>query len=75
MTIEITSPDVEALIEERLRSGAFQTVEDVIRDALRASEPGKRTGADLVRVFQASPWKDIDLESASEVSPVRDVDL
>jgi len=75
MTIEITSPDVEALIEQRIRSGAFKTAEDVILDALRASEPDRWTGADLVRAFQASPWKEIELGSASVFSPVRDVEL
>lgn len=34
MTIEIKRPEVEALIQERLQSGAFESVEDVILDAL-----------------------------------------
>jgi len=34
MTIEIKRPEIEALIQERLRSGAFSTVEDVLFDAL-----------------------------------------
>ena len=28
MTIEISSPDLEALIRERMKTGAFPTVED-----------------------------------------------
>jgi antitoxin ParD1/3/4 len=34
MTIEINRPEIEALIQQRLHSGAFQSVEDVLFDAL-----------------------------------------
>jgi len=34
MTIEINRPEIEALIQERLHSGAFESVEDVLFDAL-----------------------------------------
>ena len=34
MTIEINRPEIEALIQQRLRSGAFESVEDVLFDAL-----------------------------------------
>jgi len=34
MTIEIKRPEIEALIQQRLRSGAFESVEDVLSDAL-----------------------------------------
>jgi len=34
MTIEIRRPEIEALIQERLRSGVFESVEDVLFDAL-----------------------------------------
>lgn len=37
MTIQITRPEVEALINERLQSGAFSDAEDVILQALKAS--------------------------------------
>ena len=33
MTIEITSPDVEALIQQRMRTGAFKSPESLIRAA------------------------------------------
>jgi hypothetical protein len=49
MTIEITSPDVEALIQQRMRAGAFKNPEDLISAVLRSSEPDSRTGADLIR--------------------------
>ena len=34
MTIDINRPEIEALIQQRLRSGAFENVEDVLFDAL-----------------------------------------
>jgi len=34
MTIEIKRPEIEALIQQRLHSGAFKSVEDVLFDAL-----------------------------------------
>jgi antitoxin ParD1/3/4 len=34
MTIQINRPEIEALIQERLHSGAFDSVEDVLFDAL-----------------------------------------
>ena len=34
MTIEIKRPEIEALIQERLQSGGFDSVEDVLFDAL-----------------------------------------
>ncbi len=37
MTIEITKPEVEALINQRLQSGVFKDAEDVILQALKAS--------------------------------------
>ncbi len=34
MTIQINRPEIEALIQARLHSGAFQSIEDVLFDAL-----------------------------------------
>jgi hypothetical protein len=39
MTIEITRPETESLINERLQSGAFLDAEDVILRALQSSPP------------------------------------
>jgi hypothetical protein len=39
MTIQITRPEVEALIKTRLRSGKFKDAEDVILQALQSSGP------------------------------------
>ncbi len=37
MTIQITKPEVEALINQRLQSGKFRDAEDVILQALQSS--------------------------------------
>ncbi len=39
MTIHITQLEIEALIQQRLTSGAFKDAQDVILQALRSSEP------------------------------------
>jgi hypothetical protein len=39
MTIEITRPEIETLIQERLQSGAFTDAEDVILRVLRSFAP------------------------------------
>ena len=53
MTIEITSPNVEALIQQHMQAGAFKTPEDLIRVVLRSSASETRTGADLIAALQA----------------------
>ena len=80
MTIEIHRPELEALIMERMKAGAFQNVEDVLMQALEASPPVKpatpaenRTGADLIAAMQASPYREIEIEPARYRLPVRDV--
>lgn len=79
MTIEIHRPELEALILERLKNGGFESVEDVLLQALQAATAPKketRTGADLVAAMQESPYKEIDLWSADKAKmPVRDVAL
>ena len=85
MTIEIHRPELEALIRNWMKTGAFPTVEDALIQALKSSpfpaeqaagpsngEPAL-TGADLVAAMQASPYKDIDLEPTRDRLPVRDV--
>ena len=38
MTIQITKPEIEALINQRLQSGEFKDAEDVILHALKSAE-------------------------------------
>jgi hypothetical protein len=58
MTIQITRPEVEALINQRLQSGAFRDAEDVILKALQASgaqppefEHQRREAIERLRTF------------------------
>jgi len=39
MTIQITKPEVEALITQRLQTGRFKDAEDVVFQALQSSPP------------------------------------
>ncbi len=39
MTIKINKPELEALIHERMKSGGFQNVEDVLLQALNPQPP------------------------------------
>jgi hypothetical protein len=85
MTIEIHRPELEALIWEWMKTGAFPTVEDALMQALKSSplpaeqeadaSSGKPalTRADLVAAMQASPYKELDLEPTRDRLPVRDV--
>jgi Arc/MetJ-type ribon-helix-helix transcriptional regulator len=38
VTIQITKPEVEALINQRLKTGSFKDAEEVILEALKSSE-------------------------------------
>jgi hypothetical protein len=87
MTIDIHKPELEALIQDWMRSGLFQTVEDALMEALKsvplpmrkASGPlGERTpimGSVLVAAMQAYPGMEMRLEPESYRAPVRDVAL
>ena len=87
MTIEIQKPELEALIQERMQTGAFTSVEDALLEALKSSPPPSKrapspkndaralTGADIVAAFQASPCKEIDLEPSRAPMPVREAEL
>ena len=84
MTIEIHRPELEALILQHMKSGRFQSVEDVLMQALKAPPPAekpsessrdKRTGSDLIAALQASPYRELDIEPERYRLPVRDVAL
>lgn len=86
MTIEIERPELEALIHNWMRSGAFASVEDALIQALKSApaptsgSTSSRTPADLngqalVAAMQASPWKDVDLEPARAAMAVRGMQI
>ena len=82
MTIEIHEPELEALIRDRMESGRFENVEEVLIQALKCAPPipeakevSGRTGADLLAAMQRSPYKELDLEPSRPHLPVRDIVL
>jgi len=77
MTIEIKSPEVEALIQQRMQAGSFNSPEDLLREVLRSPSPAEtRTGADLIAAMRACPYPEVDIEPQRVSSPlVRGVNL
>jgi hypothetical protein len=81
MTIQITNPEVEALIDRRLESGAFEDAEEVILQALRsfsAEELETSQSTDLpqksiVELF--APLRGLDIDFSRNPSTGRPVDL
>jgi hypothetical protein len=77
MVIEIHKPELQALIQERMKTGVFQSIEDALIQALQKSREHYakseiRTGADLVAVMRASPYNEIELEPLGICLPIRD---
>jgi hypothetical protein len=83
MAIQITNPEVEALINQRLQSGGFKDAEDVVWQALQSSPPEaaatppKNAGPakDLVDLFAPLRGPNIDFESDRSKDTGRNVKL
>jgi hypothetical protein len=83
MTIEIHQPELEALIAQRMQSGVFRSVEDVLLQALRSAPivetapqvSSHPSSADFLAAMQSSPLNEIELEHPHPYLPVRDVDF
>ena len=85
MTIEIHSPEVEAIIRNRMAAGGFRNAEDVIVQALmstpQADAPAnaaRRTPAarkSLAQLFADSPFKGLDMNFERDSDYGRDVEL
>ncbi len=86
MVIEIQSPDVESLIRERMKSGAFRDAEDVVRQALWQTKeipspmltlqpPQASPRKSLAQLFAESPFKGLDIDFEREQDSGRDVIL
>lgn len=78
MTVEITRPEIEELINQRLQTGAFRDAEDVILNALQASLPAKpeadaTAAKDIVELF--APLRGLNLDFSRNPSTGRPVDL
>ena len=75
MHIEITRPEVEALILDRIGRSSGADPQEIRFQALQQSELSRQTGAALVEAMQASPYKEIDIEPSRVRLNVRDVEL
>lgn len=84
MTIEIHRPELQTLIEERMASGVFASVEDVLLEALLAGGSAKTgptktgprlTGQALIDAMQQCPYPEFDFEVPRYPQPVRDVEI
>ena len=78
MTIEIDRPEIEAIIQERLHSGAYADVQDVILRALQDSlvaqkTPGQLPKKTIEELF--APLAGLDIEFTRNPSTGRPVDL
>lgn len=81
MNIEIHQPEVEALIQHRLTAGGFDTIEEVLLQALQdVPLPSQRpsqmasglTGAEIITAFQRCPVKDFNFDPEPLYSPISD---
>jgi hypothetical protein len=82
MTIQITKPEVEALINQRLRSGGFKDAEDVVWQALQSSPPeaaatppNAQPAKNMVELFAPLRGLNIDFESDRGKDTGRDINL
>jgi hypothetical protein len=79
MTIQITRPEVEALINNRLKTGAFKDAEDVVFQALQCSPQGQpldpASAKNMVELFAPLRGLNIDFESDRKKDVVREIDL
>jgi hypothetical protein len=77
MTIQITRPEIEELINQRLQSGTFKDAEDVILQALQSSPstmpPPEAPAKDIVELF--APLRGLNLDFSRNPSTGRPVDL
>jgi Arc/MetJ-type ribon-helix-helix transcriptional regulator len=83
MTIEIHEPELEALIQQRMASGAFRSVEDVLKAALQPAaedqpprdQPKESLDQMFARVRGLFTDEEIDTMFRRDPSPGRSIDL
>ncbi|ADW69323.1 hypothetical protein [Granulicella tundricola] len=78
MTIEIHQPELEALIQQRMASGHFQDVEDVLIQALKLApsvNDSAATQQTLEEMFAKARGLGDDLDITRDPSPGRIIDL
>ncbi len=81
MTIEIKEPELEKLIQQQLESGAFQNIEEILWQGLKASEAQMQQFAsaskakNLVELFAHSPFAGLDIDFERDRYTGREIDL
>jgi hypothetical protein len=83
MTIQITKPEVEALINQRLQTGTFKDAEDVVWQALQSLPPqavatppkSAEPAKNMVDLFAPLRGLNIDFESDRSKDTGRDINL
>jgi hypothetical protein len=85
MQLEIKSPELEALIAERLESGGSQSIEEILLRALSAEPTRESSGVgashrqtgrkSLAALFADSPFKGVDLLIERDKDTGRDLRL
>ena len=79
MTITITDPAVEAMIQLRLETGAFENAEDVVSKALELSYPALSSAKPRTQsrkeVFEAAKGLGEDADFARRTYTSRPVDF
>jgi hypothetical protein len=81
MTIEITKPEIEALIRRHLQSGQFHDIDELLMKALGAlketSAPTTAEARDLVELFEPvrGLFADGELDFSRTPATARPVDL
>ena len=76
MTIQITKPEVEELINQRLQTGVFKDAEDVIMQALESSTPTPTSDVpakDIEELF--APLRGLNIDFSRNPSTGRPVYL
>lgn len=83
MTIQIAKPEVEALINQRLKTGGFKDAEDVVFQALQSSPPNAATtqptdaaeAKNMFELFAPLRGLNIDFEADRGKDTGRDITL
>jgi hypothetical protein len=85
MQLEIKSPELEAMIAERLEGGGSQTIEEILLRALSAVPVQERVGSggshrqagrkSLAALFAGSPFRGVDLRIERDKDTGRDLRL
>ena len=83
MNIQITKPEVEAIINQRLKTGAFKDAEDVVLQALQSSPPNVTNtpppdapeAKNMFELFAPLRGLNIDFEADRKKDTGRDINL